>query len=173
MTNESTSLEAVESMSFEAILDEVYQGEVIGEAFFNTLLPRFKSPEQQYKLGSLLQLETEFKAKVRPLAIAHGLDPVEREESRQKGQGFADSLEGETWEEVMANFAAMMPTFVARYEDLGAAVPSDYKEFGVLLAAHEKSIGDFVKLEAVGETNNSIKDVVEQLIYPLPSPKKD
>ena len=159
-----------ESMPFEAILDEVYQGEVIGEAFFNTLLPRFKSPEQQYKLGSLLQLETELKAKVRPIAIAHGVDPVEREESRQKGQEFADSLEGETWEEVMASFAAMMPTFVARYEELGAAVPSDYKEFGIFLVAHEKSIGDFVKLEAAGETSNSIKDVVEQLIYPLPSP---
>ncbi len=170
MTKESMSFESVKSMSFEAILDEVYQGEVIGEAFFNTLLLRFKSPEQQYKLGSLLQLETEFKAKVRPIAMAHGLDPVEREESRQKGQDFADSLDGETWEEVMASFAAMMPALVARYEDFGAAVPSDYKEFGAILAAHEKSVGDFVKLEAAGETSNSIKDVVEQLIYPLPSP---
>ena len=173
MTKESMSFESVESMSFEAILDEVYQGEVIGEAFFNTLLPRFKSPEQQYKLGSLLQLETEFKAKVRPIAIAHGLDPVEREESRQKGQGFADSLEGETWEEVMASFAGLMTTFVTRYKEMGAAVPSDYKEFGVHLAAHEKSIGDFVKLEAAGETINSIDDVVKQLNHPLPSPKED
>ena len=162
-----------EDMPFETILDEVYQGEVIGETFFNTLLLRFKSPEQQYKLGSLLQLETEFKAKVRPIAVAHGLDPVEREESRQKGQDFADSLEGETWKEVMTSFAAMMPTFVARYEDMGAAVPPDYREFGVFLAAHVKSIGTFANLEVAGETSNSIKDVVEQLVYPLPSPKED
>jgi hypothetical protein len=172
MTEESMSFDPVESMSFEAILDEVYQGEVIGEAFFSTLLRRFKSPDQQYKLGSLLQLETEFKAKVRPIAIAHGLDPVEREESRQKGQDFAGSLEGETWEEVMASFADLMRTLVARYREMGAAAPSDYKEFGVVLAAHEKSIGDFAKLEAEGETDNSINDVVQQLIHTLPSPKE-
>ncbi len=171
MTEESASFEAVENMSFEAILDEVYQGEVSGEAFFNTLLSRFNTAEQQYKLASLLQLETEFKAKVRPIAIAHGLDPVERDESRQKGAVFADSLEGETWEEIMTSFAGLMTTFVARYKEMGASVPSNYKKFGIDLAAHEESIGDFVKLEVAGETNCSIDEVVKQLINPLPSPK--
>jgi hypothetical protein len=44
---------------FTAILDEVDQGEVIGEAFFSAMLARFKTPDQQHKLASLLQLETE------------------------------------------------------------------------------------------------------------------
>ena len=161
----------MERERFEAILDEVYQGEVIGEAFFYTLLTRFTTPDQQYKLGSLLQLETELKARVRPIALAHGVNLVEREESRQKGRDLVESLDGETWKEVMASFAEVMKPIVARYHEIGASIPEEYRELGVALGVHEQSIGDFSMMEAAGEVDKSIADVVAQLMYPMPEPK--
>ena len=156
---------------FETILDEVYHLEVLGEAFFSTLLKRFTTPDQQYKLGSLLQLETELKARVRPIALAHGVDLVEQEESRQRGRDLAESMDGETWEEVMASFAELIKPFVARYHEMGASVPDRHRELGDALGVHEKSIGDFAIMEAAGEVDKSIADVVAQLIYPMPEPK--
>jgi hypothetical protein len=158
-------------VSFEEILHEVYHGEVGGEAFFSALLARFPEPDQQYKLGSLLQLETEFKARVRPLAVCYGVDIVERDESRKEVLQFADALEGETWHEVMSSFAELMPGFVERFEALGSSVPPEHAEFGQAIIEHETSIGEFAALEAAGETDRSIDRVEKQLIYPLPKPK--
>jgi hypothetical protein len=78
--------------SFDETLEELYQGEIRGEAFFCALLEPFKEPDQQFKLGSLLQLETEFKARIRPIAFAHGIDLVEKDESRRAVVEFANSL---------------------------------------------------------------------------------
>ena len=156
--------------TFEETLEELYQGEIGGEAFFCALLARFKEPDQQYKLGSLLQLETEFKAKIRPIAFAHGIDLVEKDESRREVAAFADSLTGESWEEVISQFAELMKGFVARFEVLGASVPSTYSEFGKAIVEHETSIGEFAALEASGETHRSIDRVAKQLAYPLARP---
>ena len=96
---------------------------------------------------------------------------VEREESRQKGRDFVESLDGETWEEVMASFAEVMKPIVARYHEMGASVPEKYRALGDAIGVHEQSIGDFAMKEAAGEVDTSIADVVAQLIYPMPEPK--
>jgi hypothetical protein len=156
--------------SFEETLEELYQGEVGGEAFFCALLGRFKEPDQQYKLASLLQLETEFKARIRPIAFAHGIDLVERDESRREVVQFADSLSGASWEQAMSQFAALMKGFVARFEVLSASVPSAYADFAKAIVEHETSIGEFAALEASGETGRSLDRVAKQLVNPLPRP---
>jgi hypothetical protein len=157
--------------SLEAILEELYQGEVGGEAFFCVLLSRFKQPDQQYKLGTLLQLETELKARLRPIAFAHGVDLVERDESRREIGKFAqDALDGETWEEVIASFAELMKAFVARFQALAASLPAKHAELGKVILEHETSIGEFAMLEAAGETSRSIERVAKQIIHPLPPP---
>jgi hypothetical protein len=78
---------------FKVGLSELYQGEVIGEVILNCLLVQFRSPRQQYLLGSVLQLETETKARLRPTAAILGIDLVESEESRKMGT-FHESASG-------------------------------------------------------------------------------
>jgi len=170
MAESNFGLDQPAPASFEEILEELYQGEIGGEAFFCALLERFKEPDQQYKLGSLLQLETEFKARIRPIAFAHGIDLVEKDESRREVVAFADSLTGETWEEVISQFAELMKGFVARFEVLGASVPSAHSDLGKAIVEHETSIGEFAALEASGETHRSIDRVAKQLAHPLPRP---
>lgn len=157
--------------SFAEILEEIYQGEAGGEAFFCEMLARFKEPDQQYKLGSLLQLETELKARVRPLAFQHGAELVEREDSKREIAELARQFDGQTWQEFIQRFAEMMPTFVERFRELGAAIPADYAELAQAIVEHEESIEEFARLEAAGADKRSIDRVVKQLIYPLPRPK--
>jgi hypothetical protein len=156
--------------SFMDILEQVYHGETVGEAFFSALLTRFKTPEQQYKLGSMLQLETEFKAKMRPHLLAHDVDIAELPEKRQEGLDLYNSLEGETWREVMASLAKVMEPFVALYAEMGASVPKGFEDLGEAIRVHEKAVGDFAAMEAAGAADKSIDAVLSQLINKLPQP---
>ena len=45
-------------------LNELYQGEVLGEVLFNRMLELF--PEHRYEVSIMFQLETETKARLRP-----------------------------------------------------------------------------------------------------------
>ena len=59
---------------------ELYQGEILGEGVFNGLLKTAENDEQRYKrykLGTMLQLETETKTRLRPLAFRYGLELAE------------------------------------------------------------------------------------------------
>ena len=79
-------------VEFKKGLSEEYQGEVIGEVFFGGLLERFDSPEHRYKLATLLQLETETKARLRPAALELGVELAEFDESRKLGHDFHKKL---------------------------------------------------------------------------------
>ena len=59
---------------FKKGLSEEYQGELVGEVFFSELTKHFESWQHQYKLATLLQLETETAARLRPTALELGVD---------------------------------------------------------------------------------------------------
>lgn len=153
---------------FKVGLSELYQGEATGEVVFYRLLKRFSSSSQQYKLGSLLQLETEAKARLRPAVLELGLNLVELDESRDRGNDFDTTFEGMTWKAAMAHLATLNEPFVARYREIAGVAPSKYKELADSMVVHEQSIQNFAELEAGGEGHRSIDDIVKQLIFPLP-----
>ncbi len=153
---------------FKIGFSELYQGEVIGEVVFSRLLERFGSENQRYKLGSLLQLETETKARLRPAAMEIGLDLVELDESRDKGNEFYRTFEGMDWKAAMAHLATMVEPYVKRYREIAETAPPEYKELADSMVVHEQSIQDYAELEGAGQDDRSIDDVVKQLIFPLP-----
>ena len=55
-------------------LNELYQGEVIGEVIFDRMLSFYKEPEIYYKIAVMLQLETETKARLRPTLMQLNMD---------------------------------------------------------------------------------------------------
>ena len=153
---------------FKIGLSELYQGEATGEVVFYRLLERFDSPDQRYKLGSLLQLETEAKARLRPAVFELGLDLAELDESRDKGNEFDRTFEGMDWRAAMAHLATLNEPFVKRYREIAEAAPPEYRGLADSMAVHEKSIQNFAEREAAGDGDHSIDDVVKQLIFPLP-----
>jgi hypothetical protein len=153
---------------FKIEFSELYQGEVIGEVVFSRLLERFSSANRRYRLGSLLQLETETKARLRPAAMRLGLDLVEFDESRNKGEEFNRSFEGMDWRAAMAHLATIVEPYVQRYGQIAADAPTEYREVADSMVVHEQSIQKYAELEAVGGGERSLDDVVKQLIFPLP-----
>src|SRR5262249_58959795 len=71
--------------AFGGCLIDVYRGEGGGEAAFESMLATADGVEQQYVIGSLLQLETEGKAIIRPLLMRLGLSMLEDAEGRAGG----------------------------------------------------------------------------------------
>ena len=151
-------------------LSEQYQGEVIGEAAINSLLPRFRSPREQYFLGTVLQLETETKARLRPIVAELGIDIIESEESRKAGFAFAGMAERLDWQSTMQVFAEALVPYVARYREILDSAPPEYREIAELMAVHERSIQQLWEREARGDGDGAIDDINKQLLFPLPSP---
>jgi CRISPR/Cas system-associated endonuclease Cas3-HD len=152
---------------FKIGLSEQYQGEVIGEVFFCRMLERFTGANERYKLASFLQLETETKARLRPAALELGVDLVERDESRDRGIEFYRSLEGMDWKGAMKRLAAIAKPFVKRYREIAEIAPAEYKDLAHSMVVHEMSIETAAELEARGECDHSMDQIVEQLKYPL------
>ena len=152
-------------------LSEQYQGEVIGEVAINCLLQRFRSPRQQYLLGSVLQLETETKARLRPAAAELGIDIIESEESRTAGFAFRDMVEGLDWQSSMKVIAEALIPYVSKYEEILNIAPPEYKELAELMVVHERSIQQLWEWEARGEGDSAIGEINKQLLFPLPSPE--
>ncbi len=139
----------------------------MGEAFFNRMLERFTNPEDQFKSGCLLQLETDFKTRLRTFLIAHGISMIEREDWRQEGRDLADTLKGESWQEVVTDFAGMVAGFVAGFKEMQPAVLPIYKDLGNFMMDHEQSIHDFALQEVAGNAETSIDGVINMLVNPL------
>jgi hypothetical protein len=53
---------------------ELYESEVFGETLTLALLAAAKNERERYHHGTLLQLETETKARLRPFLFKHGIN---------------------------------------------------------------------------------------------------
>jgi hypothetical protein len=156
--------------AFENGMNELYQGEVLGEVLFNCMLGLFHEPEHRYKLAVMFQLETETKARLRPALMQLGLDIVESEESRGAGQEVATSLEGMDWKSAMAALRDLVKPYVARYREIADSAPPEFRAVAESMASHEKSLFDFLELEAGGDGESAFAAIVAQLHNVLPAP---
>ena len=151
-------------------LVELFEGEVLGEVFFDKMLSQYDQPHQQYKLASLLQLETETKARLRAVMFSLGLDLRESQEPRQKALELAASFEGLSWEQFLGSLNEILQPFVARYRELADAAPTNHEDIYRSMVDHEESLLSFTALELAGDTEHSLDAVISQLNYPLPKP---
>ncbi len=71
---------------FKECLLEVYHAEQTGEIIFELMLKNAQNKEEYFVFGSMLQLETEAKAIMRPTLIELGL-PIEEEVSLRRARG--------------------------------------------------------------------------------------
>lgn len=156
--------------TFKDDLMSQYQGEIIGESFSSRMLELYPDPEQQYKIGLILQLETETKARLRPAMVALGMDIRELDESRAAGLEMAAGFEGKSWHEAMTLLRDLLVPYVERYTAIAQTAPSVDRELAEAMVTHEAALHRFAELEVAGETQHSTADMVAQLQYPLPGP---
>ena len=151
------------SEQFKSGLSELYQGEILGEALFDQMLTYFQSPDKQYKLSLLLQLETETKARLRPALALLGIDFKEQAEFRKIGLDIASSLKGKSWEETMVTLREIVEPAVSRYKEIASCAPPEYIEIAEFMVAHENSLYEFLQLELDGKGELSIDKIYDQI----------
>ena len=149
---------------------EMYQGEVYGEAVYCALLPLFDSPLQQYLIASLLQLETENKARLRQIVYEHGGDIIESDQSREEARGFIREVEHMSWTEATAYMVAASVEFQDRYREIVKTAPDVFKPVLNYMIEHEDLIIAAMRLASEGEDEKAIDLVADQLMLPLPKP---
>ena len=157
----------------EALLD-VYHGEQFGEAFFEALLPHAEDSEQRYVLGSLLQLESEGKAVMRPVLAKLDLSLDEDPASRPRGVSTSAMLQEMPWTDKFAAMAdGIRSKGLPQYEELASLVTAeedrDAFALATFMATHERAIL-MASENIAARRENPIAPVVEILHFPLIKP---
>ncbi len=163
------------SQMFKECLIEIYIGEQHGEAIFDTLLPKAQNDEQRFILSSLLQLETEGKARIRPILMKYDLSMVEHPDSKSYGKSAVEPLKDMSWTEQFAAMAkAIESVFLPKYQRLAKLVTEEEDaqayELAKFMGDHEYALMVTSENIAVGRAD-SIAPVVELLQFPLIRPK--
>lgn len=159
------------SQTFQHALLDVYHGEQFGEAVFESLLPRAESAEQRYVLGSLLQLESEGKAVIRPVLAKLGLSLNEDPESRPRGLAGAQAVMEMPWQDMFGAMAASIRgRGLPQYEELATLIAPEEDTaayaLAVFMGRHERAILAVAENIAAGRTD-AVAPVVEILHFPL------
>jgi hypothetical protein len=158
----------------QATLAEFYQGEILGEAMFDTMLQSATTASERYKIGLMLQLETETKARLRPVLAAQGVSLQEDPGMRPEGERFARELASATWNQKMRTLAdSIGQTWLPRYRELTAALPQHLRAVGQSMVEHEQALMEMARREAQGDSERSHEPVHELLAHPLPRPPSD
>lgn len=151
-------------------LSQQYQGEVTGEVAQNALIRKFSTPWQKYLMGTALQLETETKARLRPIVAALGIDIVELEESREMGMVLAGLVKDLDWRETMQLLADALLPYVDKYQEIADNAPPEYKELAASMVQHERLLQQLYEQEANESGDSALDAIVKELIFPLPRP---
>ena len=143
------------SNDFSNALRELYDGELLGEAFFECMLGQFHNSEQSRKLTIALQLETETKARLRPFVVAAGLELNDDGEARNTGRKLAGGFAGKSWREVMAGLLEILEPAVKQYQEILNDSPYEFRELANSMLIHEKALLSFVETELEGKANST------------------
>lgn len=105
-----------------AVNEIMYQGEVLGEALFSCYTGLEQDAERRFKWGTLLQLETETKARLRPFLTQLGLS-IEQDDARERIADFAKSFASKSWHAHMEELVGLMDLYLGKYREIESAAP--------------------------------------------------
>lgn len=153
----------------DAVNKFMYQGEVLGEAVFACYVGLEQDAQRRYKWATLLQLETETKARLRPFLTRLGLS-VAQDDVREQTADFAKSFGSKSWHEHMQELAGITSFFLDQFHAIENAAPDSEREVAHSMVVHESALHKFAQLELAGDAKNSLNDVIAELQYPLVNP---
>ena len=154
--------------NYPTCINELYQSEVLGEKAFLALVNIAKNAREKYHIATVLQLETETKARLRPFMLKHGIDLVEEEDSDLVG-GIVAAYQGNSWLDFLAGLTPLVDQFVSRFKEIAAAGPAEDQEVLQSMIIHEAAFVSWIEKEIAGE-EDSLDAIISQLQYPLSAP---
>jgi hypothetical protein len=133
-----------------------YNGEVLGEAVYSALCAKAETADERVRMATLLQLETETKAWLRPHALALGISIEERAADREEGLKIAERLKALSWRQLWQALhhglsAQVVPHFRALAVE--AAARGDAREIALcrFMIEHEDAQVEFCRRTVAGE----------------------
>ncbi len=156
------------TIQYPECLRELIDSEIFGEAVSLALLDVAKTDRDRYHFATLLQLETETKARLRPLLYKHGI-PLSEEAPTEVIEGIVEGYLAGSWEEFAAANIAVVQGFLGRFREIAEAGPAEDKEILNSMIRHESAILRWFEMESRGEREGSLDAIIDELQYPLPA----
>jgi len=138
------------------LLTDAYRGELLGEALFDSFAARETDPDRAEKLRVLQRIEGDTAARLRPLAVAAGIEVDGAGDETARSQGREMGGAGVAWDGFVKGLHDALPPFLAGFVRLRelAADPADPAL--VALVTHEQAINAFAELELAGHPDRSL-----------------
>jgi len=147
-------------------LRELLDSEIFGEAVSLSLLAVAKNEREKFHFATLLQLETETKARLRPLLYRYGVslaEPIPTKQIDEVVNGYLAS----SWEDFAAANKAVVQSFLDRFKEIARIGPDEDREILESMIQHEQAILRWFDMESRGEQEGSLDAVIAELKYPL------
>jgi hypothetical protein len=154
--------------NYPACINELYQSEVLGEKAFLALINIAKNEREKYHIGTVLQLETETKARLRPFLLRHGFELVEQQ-GDELVDGIVAAYRENSWLDFLTGLTPLVNDFVARFKEIAAAGPAEDQDVLQSMITHEESFVSWIEKETAGE-EGALDAIISQLHFPLSAP---
>ncbi|NEO73086.1 hypothetical protein [Moorena sp. SIO3H5] len=151
-------------------IQELYESEIFGEAWALALIEVAKNERDQYQFGTLLQLETETKARLRPFLSKYNMSLLEEMDLSEVDDAVADYEEAVTFSEFSTVTIPTVEAFLARFQAIANIAPEEDQEVVQSMVSHESAILNWLDMESQGNTDGSLDAMIAELQYPLPTP---
>lgn len=161
---------SVDEMRYPACLREMCTGEVFGEVPAYALMLVAKNDRERYHLPVLMQLETETKARLRPVLYAHGLT-LEQTADLSQIDAVVSAYKAMEYREFAELLRPRIEWFIDRYEAIAKIAPESDRETALSMVRHERAILSWIELESNGAATSSLDDMLAELKWPISSPE--
>lgn len=155
-------------VTYPACIRELYESEIFGEASALALLKSAKGEDDRYRFGTLLQLETETKARLRPFLAKYSLS-LSEDMDLSDVQGMVGAYQAAS--DFQAFAAAITPAiehFHSRFVQIAQAGPIDDRPILESMVRHESAILQWLTRESQGLAQGALDAMIRELKYPLP-----
>ena len=156
-------------LKYPQCIEELYQSEVLGEQAFLALLAVARNKRDKYHFGTLLQLESETKVRLRPFLQKYELDFVEAQAGGELVGGMVTAYTENSWLEFLASLKPLVEQFLARFQAIADAGPVEDQEILQSMVTHEQSFVEWIDKETDGE-DGALDLAISQLEHPLSPP---
>ena len=127
------------AVDYPACLRDLIESEIFGEAVSRAIWEVARNDRERYHFATLMQLETETKARLRPLLYKHGVSLSEQAPTEQIAE-IVEAYLNTSWEEFAGFNKEVVLGFLARFKEIAEAGPEEDKEILHSMIRHEKAI---------------------------------
>ena len=105
-------------LEYPECINELYQSEVLGEQAFLALMAVARNEREKYHFGTLLQLESETKVRLRPFLQKYDLELIENQGDSEQVAGFVSLYQQSSWLEFVAALQPIVDQFLTRFREI-------------------------------------------------------